>query len=178
MDSLKDAYELLEHTAKGDLLSEKLWKSNKVQSLKNFFVNRSRNNEFFLYRDTQSETYDCVADLMSDFIRQYPAPPICRQKLWDSCNRWLKRIACELNISNERPLHQLLQRRQGHLLLHHLRQPPDHRRGYAPGKSGRRQAGPLSAGAGRADCHAELTHNTSTKGAAAQDSTLCSSTFL
>ena len=47
MDSLKDAYELLEHTAKGDLLSEKLWKSNKVQSLKNFFVNRSRNNEFF-----------------------------------------------------------------------------------------------------------------------------------
>lgn len=110
MDSLKDAYELLEHTAKGDLLSEKLWKSNKVQSLKNFFVNRSRNNEFFLYRDTQSETYDCVADLMSDFIRQYPAPPVCRQKLWDSCNRWLKRIACELNISNERPFSEYLDR--------------------------------------------------------------------
>ncbi len=53
-------------------------------------------------------------------------------------------------------VHRLLQRRPRRVLLHHLRQRADHRRGHAPRRSGRRRTGELSAGDGDAGALGEL----------------------
>ena len=39
-----------------------------------------------------------IANGMGDYVRRYPAPPSYKQRLWDSCDSWIRRIADKLGV--------------------------------------------------------------------------------
>ena len=42
---------------------------------------------------TSTELVRSIANGMGDYLRKYPAPPSYKQRLWDSCDCWIRRIA-------------------------------------------------------------------------------------
>ena len=47
---------------------------------------------------TNTEAVRAIASGMGDYVRRYPAPPSYKQRLWDSCDSWIRRIADKLGV--------------------------------------------------------------------------------
>ena len=47
---------------------------------------------------TSTELVRSIANGMGDYLRKYPAPPSYKQRLWDSCDCWIRRIADKLGV--------------------------------------------------------------------------------
>ena len=47
---------------------------------------------------TRTEMVGAIATGMGDYLRGYPAPPSYKQRLWDSCDSWIRRIADKLGV--------------------------------------------------------------------------------
>ena len=101
---------LLETTSKGNPITDKLWKGTGNYNFKAFVEKNWDNCSSFSYRDTKEAIYDAIATLMSDFVAQFPAPPIYRQKIWDACSSWLGQIANELEFAHNKPFSEYVAR--------------------------------------------------------------------
>ena len=47
---------------------------------------------------TNSELVRAIANGMGDYLSKYPAPATYKQRLWDSCDSWIRRIAKKLGV--------------------------------------------------------------------------------
>ncbi|MBO4331293.1 MAG: hypothetical protein J5827_04380 [Oscillospiraceae bacterium] len=59
---------------------------------------------------TAQELFKRLLEGMGDYLREYPAPPYCRQSLWDACDAWAGRLAAELGLTYSPKLEEELDR--------------------------------------------------------------------
>lgn len=48
---------------------------------------------------TKNRALDSIIAVMEEYLSGYPAPPVYRQKMWDTCFAWTKRIAAALGLN-------------------------------------------------------------------------------
>ena len=50
--------------------------------------------------NTNTQLVRAIAEGMGNYLREYPAPPSYKQRLWDSCDKWIQRIAGKLGVED------------------------------------------------------------------------------
>ncbi len=93
--NIEKIHTLLAETAGSDKYADSMLKMHgSGNSIRNCVEEACRNVEI----RNETALLRAIAEGMADYLKAYAAPPSFRQKLWDSCNSWIQRIAAELKI--------------------------------------------------------------------------------
>ena len=85
---------LLSETIDGDKIAQSMIFHGENHSIVDAVIEACHMSEI----KTSTELVRSIANGMGDYLREYPAPPSYKQRLWDSCECWIRRIADKLGV--------------------------------------------------------------------------------
>ena len=85
---------LLSETIDGDKAAQSMFCSGGNHNIAETVIEACRIGDV----KSNLELVRAIANGMGDYVRRYPAPPSYKQRLWDSCDSWIRRIADKLGV--------------------------------------------------------------------------------
>ena len=97
---------LLSETIDGDKAAQSMFCSGGNRSIAETVIDACRIGGI----KTNSELVRAIANGMGDYLSKYPAPATYKQRLWDSCDSWIRRIAEKLGVEAGKALEEEMPR--------------------------------------------------------------------